>query len=208
MAVTVYDVTRELTSHVVVYPGDIVPSMKQEDRGQYLLTDLSMSTHSGTHIDAPAHYLKNSETVDRIPLDRLMGRARVLDLRKVQGAIEPGHLAGRIGGVKTLLIRTWFSEKDIFDESYPALTPDAARLIQEAGITCVGIDTPSIEEYAGDGAVHRILLGGGIIILELLDLSPVGEGDYTMVALPLRLAGLDGSPARVVLCDLPQKVIR
>ncbi|KUG21389.1 MAG: cyclase family protein [Methanomicrobiaceae archaeon] len=198
-----YDVTRELAEDVVVYPGDHVPRMHQEDCGQYLISHLSLSTHSGTHVDAPSHYLKNGLTVDCIPLSHLIGRARVLDLQHADGAIQPGDLAGRMEGASRLLIRTWFSGHETFEEGYPALTPAAADALAAAGIVCVGIDTPSIEGFFGDGSVHRRLLGAGIVVLELLDLSEVREGDYYMVALPLRLKGLDGSPARVVLCSLP-----
>jgi arylformamidase len=87
-------------------------------------------------------------------------------------------------------------------EDYPSLSADAARLITANGLKCVGIDSPSIEIFNCDGAVHRELLGHGCIIIELLDLSQVSEGDYWMIALPLRLTGLDGSPARVLLHTL------
>ena len=88
---------------------------------------------------------------------------------------------------------------DTFTEEYPSLALDAACFITDNGIECIGIDSPSIESFNCDGSVHRRLLGNGCIIIELLDLSDVPEGDYEMVALPLRLAGLDGSPARVIL---------
>ena len=88
-----------------------------------------------------------------------------------------------------------------FTEEYPSLARDAACFITDQGIECIGIDSPSIESFNCDGSVHRQLLGNGCIIIELLDLSDVPEGDYEMVALPLRLAGLDGSPARVILMN-------
>ncbi len=198
---TIYDITRPLSDDVVVYPGDHVPRLRQEDRGEYLLSEICIGSHSGTHVDAPAHYLKNDETVDRIPLDVLMGPARVLDLSEETGRIEPRHLAGRLAGVRILLLKTWFSTRHRFEPDYPALSLAAAHLLTDAGIVCVGTDAPSIEAFGGDGAVHRRLLGSGAVILELLDLAAVPEGDYTMVALPLRLKGLDGSPARVVLYD-------
>ncbi|MCX6698199.1 MAG: cyclase family protein, partial [Methanoregula sp.] len=114
-------------------------------------------------------------------------------------AVTAGHLKGRIGNAERLLLKTTFSSRDRFSEDYPHITLDAARLITRSGIVCVGIDSPSIEVYDCDGTVHRELLCHGCIIIELLDLSTVPEGDYEMVALPLRLCGLDGSPARVVL---------
>jgi arylformamidase len=195
----VFDVTRELAEDTLVYPGDPVPRMIREDAGQYLVTEVRLGTHTGTHIDAPAHYLKNDETVDRISLQRLIGPAHVVDLRHVGGAITPRDLAGRCEGAERLLLRTWFSGREAFDPGYPALSVEAARYLTERGITCVGIDAPSVEAYDGDGSVHRHLLKRGVVVLELLDLTGVPEGKYTMIALPLRLRGLDGSPARVVL---------
>ena len=197
--VKIIDVTRPLSENSVVFPGDQTPHFSQSERGLYLISDLHMSSHSGTHIDAPVHYLKCGDTIDTVPLTSLVGRCRVLDLRDAGSAITANHLKGRTRNVDRLLLKTAFSSRDRFSEDYPHLTLDAAQLITRSGIVCVGIDSPSIEEYDCDGTVHRELLGHGCIIIELLDLTEVSEGDYDMVALPLRLRGLDGSPARVVL---------
>ena len=195
----IIDVTRPLSENSVVFPGDQTPHFSQSERGLYLISDLHMSSHSGTHIDAPVHYLKCGDTIDTIPLTSLIGSCRVLDLRDTGSAITASHLKGRIGNADRLLLKTEFSSRDRFSEDYPHITLDAAQLITRSGIVCVGIDSPSVEVYDCDGTVHRELLGHGCIIIELLDLSAVPEGDYEMVALPLRLCGLDGSPARVVL---------
>jgi Predicted metal-dependent hydrolase len=193
------DATRDLANGGVVYPGDYVPKFNQEDHGKYLLTEVAMSTHSGTHIDAPSHYLKNDMSVDKIPFSRLIGRCRVIDLSDAAGEIGAGDLSLRHDGVAKILIKTSFSGKNSFSEDYPALSPDAARVLTEQGIECVGIDSPSIESFTGTGDVHRELLGKGVVIIELLDMSAVREGYYEMIALPLRLTGLDGSPCRVIL---------
>ncbi len=194
----IIDVTRPLKPEMLVYPGDLVPSFSQADQGRYLISDIRLSTHTGTHIDAPAHYLRSGDTIDTIPLASLIGRCRVVDLSG-STPITAAALTGRLNGVKRLLLRTRFSGQETFAEDYPSLTPDAASAVTAAGIACIGIDSPSIESYTGDGTVHRQLLGNGCLIIELLDLSGVEEGEYEMVALPLRLAGLDGSPARVIL---------
>lgn len=196
----IYDITRDLSADAILYPGDIRPRFREIDNGQYRVTEMTIGTHSGTHIDAPSHYLEGGRTVDQIPLDVLAGSARVLDCSDVETVIGPGSLAGRLRGVRTLLLKTWFSRREQFDPGYPALSLEAADLIVEAGITCLGTDAPSIEAFSGDGSVHRRLLGGGTVVLELLDLAAVPEGDYVMVALPLRLAGADGSPVRAILC--------
>jgi arylformamidase len=195
----IIDVTRPLKKGMLVYPGDIVPSFTQADQGLYLICDLHLSSHTGTHIDAPVHYLKSGDTIDTIPLSNLMGRCRVIDVSAAGTLITAAHLKGRLDGVSRLLLKTRFSARDTFTEDYPSLALDAASLITDSRIECLGIDSLSIESYNCDGSVHRRLLGNGCIIIELLDLSDVPEGDYEMVALPLRLAGLDGSPARVIL---------
>jgi arylformamidase len=203
----IHDLTRPLSGETAVYPGDRAPEFTMRDHGQYVVTDICMSTHSGTHIDAPAHYLSGELTIDRIPLDRLVGPCRVLDLHDVSGLIGSRDLEGKIGDTGRVLLKTWFSGSEIFDPCYPGLDVTAAELIAEHGISCIGIDSPSIEPFGGDGAVHRRLLGAGTVIIEFLNLSGVPEGDYYMAALPLRLKGLDGSPARVVLMNKEEMVL-
>jgi arylformamidase len=195
----IIDVTRPLIKDMLVYPGDIIPSFIQVDHGRYLMSDLHLSSHTGTHIDAPVHYLKSGDTIDTIPLSNLIGRCRVIDVSDGITLITAKHLERKLEGIKRILFKTRFSGKNTFTEEYPSLTLDAACIITDNGIECVGIDSPSIESFNCDGSVHCRLLSNGCIIIELLDLSGVPEGDYEMIALPLRLAGLDGSPARVIL---------
>ncbi len=197
----IIDITRPLSENTLIYPGDIAPEFRQADHGNYLISDLHLSTHTGTHIDAPVHYLKTGDTIDTIPLSHIMGTCRVLDVTRAGTSITANHLKGRLDGIDRLLLKTSFSGTDRFFENYPCLTADAACLITSCNMKCTGIDSPSIESYNCDGTVHRELLSHGCIVIELLDLSDVEEGDYNMVALPLRLTGLDGSPARVVLID-------
>lgn len=195
----IFDITRPLSGEILVYPGDLKPAFRQRDEGKYLISDLHMSTHTGTHIDAPVHYLKSGDTIDTIPLVNLIGRCRVVDASGAGSNITAEQLDGKTDNAPRLLLKTSFSGQNHFIENYPSLSLDAARFITSKGICCVGIDSPSIESYLCDGTVHQELLGKGCIIIELLDLSAVPEGDYDMIALPLRLEGLDGSPARVVL---------
>ena len=197
----IYDITRDLSADAILYPGDIRPRFREIDNGQYRVTEMTIGTHSGTHIDAPSHYIEGGLTVDRIALDVLAGSARVIDCSDAETLISPENLAGRLEGARTLLLKTWFSGREEFDPGYPALSPEAADLVVEAGITCIGTDAPSIEAFCGDGSVHRRLLGAGTVVLELLDLAAVPEGEYHMVALPMRLAGADGSPVRAILCN-------
>jgi len=195
----IIDITRPLSTATVSYPGDTPPQFSQRDAGLYLISDLSMNSHSGTHIDAPVHYLKTGDTIDTVPLDHLIGPCRVIDVTGAGSAITAAALRGRLGNAKRILLKTAFSRETLFKEDYPHLIRDAADLLIENGVLCVGIDSFSIEAFVCDGSVHRTLLGNGCLIVELLDLSDVREGEYDMAALPLRLAGLDGAPARVVL---------
>ena len=199
--VKIHDVTRSLFDKDIVYPGDLAPSFCQEERGLYLISDLHFSSHAGTHVDAPVHYLKTGMTVDEIPLSTLIGTCRVVDVQDAGSRITAKSLETAVEGTERLLLRTAFSGRAGFDPDYPHLTADAAALITSHRIKCVGIDSPSIESYDCDGSVHRELLSHGCIIIELLDLAHVSEGDYLMAALPLRLTGVDGSPARVVLIE-------
>jgi len=195
----IIDITRPLSDETLVFPGDMKLSFTQRDEGKYLISDLHMSTHTGTHIDAPVHYLKTGDTIDTIPLINLIGRCRVVDVSRAGSTITAKNLDKKTDNITRLLLKTSFSGQNQFIGDYPSLSLDAAHLITGKGICCVGIDSPSIESYHCDGTVHRELLGKGCIIIELLELSAVPEGDYEMIALPLRLEGLDGSPARVVL---------
>lgn len=204
----IYDISREISQNIVVYPGDNVPAIVQVDNGQYRVTELTMSSHTGTHIDAPFHYIQEGDSIDQIDLEILLGPAQVLDLSHIEGGITPEHLGRIHPNTKRVLIKTAFSGSDVFAPDYPHLTTEAARHLVSKGILCVGIDSPSIEVFSGDGAVHRILLGEGVVILELLDLGEVLEGLYYMIALPLRLKGIDGSPARVILFDSPPGVMQ
>lgn len=186
---------------MAVYPGDMKPSILRRDTGLYTLSEIRISSHTGTHIDAPAHYLRGGLTIDRVPLTSLVGECRVIEIEKNESAIEPSDFQDRAGGAKRLLFRTAASGQSSFSEDFPHLTPDAASSIAERGCECVGIDSPSIEAFDGRGDVHRLLLGRGVAIIELLDLSQVRGGDYLIVALPLKIDEGDGAPARVILIE-------
>jgi arylformamidase len=194
-----YDVSRPLSMDMLVFPGDIHPTFHQEKPGEYRISDLHLSSHTGTHIDAPTHYLEAGDSIDTVPFDNLIGRCRVVDVSSAGSTITKTDLAGKIDGAERLLLKTTFSGRDFFEENYPCLSQDAAEFVTSCQIRCIGIDSPSIESFECDGSVHRELLGARCLIIELLDLSEIGPGEYEMIALPLRLKGLDGSPSRVIL---------
>jgi len=197
----IFDITRPLAPGCMVYPGDSVPGFAQEDHGNYRITDIQISSHSGTHIDAPSHYLDEGAGVDEIPLSHLIGWCRVADLTRVKGEISPHDLEGKTGGAKKILLKTSFSGQDNFVEDYPAIGDEAAAFLAAQRIHCIGTDAPSIEKFNSSGSVHTRLLSAGIVIIEMLDLRCVPEGEYWLIALPLRLKGLDGSPCRALLIE-------
>ncbi|MBL8175280.1 MAG: cyclase family protein [Bryobacterales bacterium] len=156
------------------------------------VTAVSMCAHTGTHVDAPAHYFDGAAGVDEAPLEVLMGRAVV------------AGLDGNWRGAERVLFRTgnssgrWWEAP--FREDFEALTVGLARELVEGGVKLVGIDYLSVGRNDEEGSeVHRVLLGAGVWILEGLNLCEVGVGEYELVCLPLRLVGADGAPARAVL---------
>lgn len=194
-----YDVSRPLGEGMLIFPGDKEPVFHQQKHGLYLISDLHFSSHTGTHIDAPTHYLEAGDSIDTVSFNNLIGQCRIVDVTDAGTRITKDTLFGKIESSERILLKTSFSGKDRFEEDYPCLSRDAAEFITSCGIRCIGIDSPSIESFVCDGSVHRHLLGSGCLIIELLDLSEIASGEYEMVALPLPLKGLDGSPSRVIV---------
>ncbi|MDD1661062.1 MAG: cyclase family protein [Methanomicrobiales archaeon] len=194
----ILDITRPLGVDVPLYPGGERPIFRRREVDGFTVTDLQLTTHTGTHLDAPSHTFEGRTTVDLIPLEQLVGKVTVLDLQGTGDAITAEDLSERLPRGGGVLLKTWASGARSFGPDFPHLTPKAAILLAGIAPPVVGIDSPSIEAF-GEGTVHREFLERGIPILELLDLSGIVEGDYFMVALPLRLEGLDGSPVRVIL---------
>lgn len=167
-------------------------------------SQLVMGTHTGTHVDAPLHFFDGRPGVDAMPLELLIGRARVIDLPH-RGGITEAHLAA--AGLREdlrVLLRTpnsaLWNTSDGFHTDYTYLTEGGAKFLVEQGVKVVGVDYLSVEQYQKAGApAHTALLGNGIIIIEGLNLSEAEAGQYDMYCLPLRIANADGAPARVVL---------
>jgi arylformamidase len=167
---------------------------------------ISFNVHTGTHVDAPSHFLKNSQTLDEMSLDVLVGPAIVVDLGNIDLISRKDLENSPIpSGTKRLLLKTknskkWHDEEAIFDPAFVALTRDAAEWIVEKDIQLVGIDALSIQRYRDpDSQVHDILLSESVVIIEGLDLTAAKPGNYELICLPLRIVGCDGAPARAVL---------
>jgi arylformamidase len=203
----IYDVTVPIFRDMVVYPGD--PPVKIERKStinkndaKSTLSRYSFGSHTGTHIDAPFHFIENGITVDKLPLELLMGRARVVEVtapRIDETALKEFDFTADARVLfKTRNSYLW-SQKN-FVEDYVYITPGAARALVSEGIKVVGIDYLSVEKYGVESFdTHLTLLGAGTLIIEGLDLREIEPGDYELVCLPLKIKDGDGAPARVVL---------
>jgi arylformamidase len=169
---------------------------------------LKLGAHTGTHMDAPAHFIEGGAGIDSMSLDVTVGPARVVAITGLEsGSIGPSHLEGLgIERGERVLFRTRNSERvwktDEFLEEFVYFSPEGAGFLADRGVRCVGIDYLSVGGYGPDkGAVatHRTFLKNGVWIIEGLDLSGVEEGCYDLVCLPLKLVGADGAPARAAI---------
>ncbi len=206
-----FDVSVPLSEATPTFPGDPrfdIDAVRRMARGDSVnVSALHLGTHSGTHIDAPRHFFDSGPGVDGLPLDVLIGRARVIEIPGPRRGIEARDLAGAdLPGETRVLLKTgnsalWQSSE--FRKDFAFLAESGARLLLDRGIRLVGIDYLSIEQFNKEGApVHHLLLERGVVIVEGLNLSGVPAGAYDMYCLPLDIAGADGAPARVVLREL------
>ena len=194
----ILDVSVPLREGMVTYPGD--PTVKLElasaiaDGDAVNLTRIDFGLHTGTHVDAPVHFIDGADGVDLVPLDVLVGPCEVVeapDLTRDSVARVPA-------GTERVRFKTPNSElwaSDEFADGFAQLDGEAARLLVEHGVRLVGVDYLSV----GDEDAHRVLLGAGVVPVEALDLRGVEPGPYELVCLPLRIVGADGAPARAVL---------
>lgn len=203
------DISVPLRPGLPQWPGDprlAVRKIADIDNGDPCnATYLEMCAHTGTHVDAPRHFLPQGDTVDIIPLEALTGPARVLDLRNARQRITPRHLEPFDPSPgQRLLLRTpnadrhWSTKP--FMNDFTHLSHEAADFLVARKIRTIGIDYLSVGAMDHDGTqTHITLLKAGICIIEGLDLSNIQPGDYDLVCLPLRIADADGAPARALL---------
>jgi len=202
----IFDVTVPLSKELVVYPGD--PHVKinrrtkvDQEEAKYNLSRYSFSSHAGTHVDPPFHLIESGITVDKLPLELLMGRARVVEVTApcIDEAVleEFDFTVDARVLFKTRNSYLW-SQKS-FVQDYVYITPGAARSLVNDGIKVVGIDYLSVDKFDTQPETHMELLSAGTIIIEGLDLREVEPGDYELICLPLKVKDGDGAPARVVL---------
>jgi arylformamidase len=196
----IIDISVPIRAGMVTYPGDPTVSLERvasiADGGVCNLSRLDFGVHSGTHVDAPVHFIDGAPGADSLPLDILVGPARVLDLTAAESLDAAAFQS--LDPPERVLLKTRNSELwalDSFSDDHVGLTETGAKALVDAGVRLVGIDYLTI----GDEAAHHVLLGAGVVALESLDLRGVDPGDYELICAPLKLVGSDGAPARALL---------
>jgi arylformamidase len=208
----IYDITVRIRADMPVYEGDPkveVASWSALARGDSSnVSFLHLGAHTGTHVDAPAHFIADARRIDALSLDVLMGPARLVRVPDEVTEIDANFVAGcDLNGIERVLFHTQNSSfwNEGFRKDFTHLLPEAAKLLVSSGVKLVGTDYLSIEKFhSGHHRTHLTLLSSQVIIVEGLNLSEVPAGDYELICLPLRIAdgAGDGAPARAVLRTL------
>jgi arylformamidase len=205
----IFDISVPISSTLPLYKGDPpaeIVRVADFDRGDAMtLSRMAMGAHTGTHVDAPLHFIRGGGTVDQLDLQVLIGPARVVELPPVVGEIagsdlEAAHLPA---GTQRILFKTRNStlwSQPGFQEDFVALGVDGARWLLARGVRLVAIDYLSIEAFGSrDFPVHQLLLSAGVVIVEAVNLEGIPEGEYQLICLPIKLQGAEGAPARALL---------
>lgn len=205
------DVSVPVRTQMAVWPGDPPVAIQRvedmEQGAEANLSRISCSVHVGTHVDAPLHFFRDGLPVDRIPLDALMGAARVIEIADAPQIEVQTLIAADIAHGERVLFKTANSElwaRDEFVPDFVHLSSASADWLAGQKIQAVGIDYLSVAGYGrNETEVHRLLLGNGVWILEGLDLRSVPAGPCELLCLPLRLQGCEGAPARALVRPRP-----
>lgn len=204
------DVSMPLLNGMTVWPGDPPPAFRQtawmEEGDPCNVTRMDISVHTGTHMDAPRHFLRHGAPMETLPLDAVLGPARVIETHHPV-AIQPGELPADLERGGRILFKTPNSARGLLDapfaEDFVFISREAARVLADAGVQTVGVDYLSVGGFRQDLVeTHEILLEAGIWIIEGLDLRRIAPGAYELACLPLKIIGSDGAPARAALRPL------
>lgn len=206
----IYDISVPISERTIVYPGDppvrLIWDMTIPSGRLVNLSSISFCSHTGTHIDAPFHFLNDGISVDQVSLELLYGECLVVEIdNPISIGLQALERAGVTGGTQRILFKTRnsaFWKIGTYPEDYVFIESEAAEWLVERGIQLVGIDWLSVDPFdTADFPAHRSILGSGGVVVEGLDLSDVPPGTYTLACMPLKIAGGDGSPSRAVLID-------
>ena len=169
------------------------------------VSEITLSPHTGSHTDAPLHYDARGASIADVPLDTYLGPCRVIHAIDVGALIEPVHIVEHLrGDPQRVLMRTYqVAPVSAWDSNFTAVAPETIDLLHERGVRLIGLDTPSLDpEQSKTLDAHQRVRAHGMAILEGIVLDDVPEGDYELIALPLKMAGCDASPVRAVLREL------
>ncbi len=204
----IIDLSHTLRPDMPVYPGDaplcLTPESTIEVAG-FNVMRISFNSHTGTHLDAPAHKIRGGKTLGDLPLDRFMGKAVAADLTEIRGpsidVADINHLASDLEECEFLLLRTGWSRfwgRDAYFSGFPALSEEAAEWLCGFGLKGIGVDTLSADlSESDDFPIHNRLLGNGMVIIEnLTNLDRLPPSPFTFCCFPLKIEGGDGSPVR------------
>jgi arylformamidase len=208
----IYDVSVPISARTPTYPGDPAVDIRQwlslADGDAANVSSICFGAHTGTHVDAPAHFIKDAPKLQSLDLHTLIGEVCVLEISNDVKAIEVQHIENRFDAdTKRVLFKTrnsnfWNETDGQFHSDYTYVSPGAAKKLIDQGIRLIGIDYLSVEKFESVSfETHEKLLSNGVVIIEGLDLRQVPAGVYELICLPLKIAegSGDGAPARVVL---------
>lgn len=203
------DITPPVRAGMAFFPGDAPCEVTQTfsigPGCPVNVTEISFSTHCGAHADAPLHYDENGASIDQLDLNDFIGPARVIDARGKGPLCLPEEIAGQLQGVPERVLLRLEEKLDpmVWPEGFRSLAPETIELLVASGVRLVGVDVPSVDpETSKDLPSHMAARRADLRILENLVLAGVKPGDYELIALPLRLEGLDAAPVRAVLRPL------
>lgn len=206
----IFDVSLTIHEGMPVWPGDDQVVLKRrtkiEEGAHANVSFLSLSVHTGTHVDAPYHFLANGTKVNEMPLDVLVGPVQVVEIPDSVSVINAEVVSGANiqSGTQRILFKTrnshyWDLDNDEFQTAFVGIDLSGSQELVKRGIKLVGIDYLSVSPFKVSKPTHDVLLGSGMIIIEGLDLRNISSGIYDLYCLPIKLLGSDGAPARVIL---------
>ncbi|MDO8177117.1 MAG: arylformamidase [Undibacterium sp.] len=203
-----WDISPAIATGIPVWPGDSAYSFETTwqiaDGCPVKVSKITMSTHTGAHCDAPSHYDAQGKSIDEVDLQTYIGSCRVIDCIGVR-LVEPQHIAAHLADVpQRVLLRTYQNAPQMrWDDDFPCIAPATIELLAQHGVKLIGIDSPSLDPQDSKTLdSHLTVKKHQMAILEGIVLDDINAGDYELIALPLKLAGLDASPVRAILRSL------
>jgi len=211
----IYDISLDISEKLPVWPGDpkigIEKKCSIENGDICNVTSIILGVHTGTHIDAPYHFVNDGRKTDEIKIQEFIGECLVVEI-DTDDFIKKEHLMDiNLDGIEKILFKTknsilWETKVEEFNENFISLDLSAAEYLVNKGIKLIGVDYLSIEGFfSKDAIVHKTLLGNNIIVVEGLNLFGIESKKYELICLPIKLVACDGSPARVILKEIQEK---